>query len=265
MSSLDALLQTAAVWRASESSRANQPAVASGFPGLDEKLGGWPIGALIELIAPREGSHELSILLPALARLSQDERWIVFANPPHIPYAPALACSGVDLSRIVVVHARSAADILWSMEQSLRSGVCSAVLSWPGALSEQAIRRAQLAAETGQALALYFPPCGTIPQPSPVPYRLRVEPRPDGIQVEILKRRGGGVAAPIHLPLSRLEEADGHHIARRDWSTVATENKSMTQRAPRDAKDAKETENVRVRWCLEIQSDFDDVNESEQA
>jgi cell division inhibitor SulA len=221
MSSLDALLQTAAIWRASESSRASQPAVASGFSELDEKLGGWPIGALVELIAAREGSNELSILLPALARLSRDERWIVFANPPHIPYPLALARSGVDLSRILVIHSRSGADLLWSMEQSLRSGACSAVLAWPGRLSEQAIRRTQLAAETGQALALYFPSCGTVPQASPVPYRLRVESRADGISIEILKRRGGGIAAPIQLSLENLEKAQGHSIARRDWEYQA--------------------------------------------
>lgn len=216
MSSLDALLQTAAVWRASESSRANQPAVASGFSALDEKLGGWPIGALIELLAPQEGSHELSILLPALARLSQDERWIAFVNPPHIPYAPALARAGIHVGRIVVVHARGA-EVPWSMEQCLRSGVCSAVLAWPGALSEQAIRRAQLAAETGRALAAYFPPRGTATQTSPVPYRLRIEPDAEGIRVQILKRRGGGIAAPIRLSLSSLEEAQGHVLARHDW------------------------------------------------
>jgi cell division inhibitor SulA len=237
MSSLDALLQTAAVWRASESSRANQPAVASGFRALDEKLGGWPIGALIELLAPYEGIHELSILLPALAKLSQDERWIVFLNPPHIPYAPALSRAGVNVARIVVVHARSGAEVLWSMEQCLRAGVCSAVLAWPGVLNEQAIRRAQLAAETGQTLAVYFPPCGIAAQPSPVPYRLRVEPDPEGIRVEILKRRGGGVGAPIRLSLSSLEEAQGHSIARRAW-----EHQTSQRRGAEDAEGAEESE-----------------------
>ncbi len=201
-SALDLLLQNAAIWRGSESSRAAASAIPSGFTALDEKLGGWPQAALVELIPQREGVGELSILLPALSRLSAEERWIAFVSPPYILYAPALAAAGVDLAKVVVVRARSSADTLWSMEQSLRSGACSAVLAWPGFVTERAIRRLQLAAETGRTLGIFLAACGTPARTSPVPYRLRVDSRFEGMQVEILKRRGGGITAPVHLPLN---------------------------------------------------------------
>ncbi len=196
---LDTLLQNAAVWRGAGSAPAAGAGIASGFSALDEKLGGWPAGALVELIPQREGIGELSLLLPALAALSRDERWIAFVNPPYIPYAPALAAAGIDLAKIVVVRAAGHADALWAMEQALRSGACGAVLGWPGFVTEPAIRRLQLAAETGHAPGFYFTACGALPRTSPVPYRLRIDARPSGLQVEILKRRGGGAVAPLML------------------------------------------------------------------
>lgn len=197
-SALDALLQNAAIWRGSEQASAPASGIPSGFAALDEKLGGWPQGALVELIPQREGVGELSILLPALARLSADGRWIAFVNPPYIPYAPALAAAGVDLASVVVVRAQGSADTLWSVEQSLRSGACSAVLAWPGFVTEQAVRKLRLAAETGRALGVCFAACGALPRPSPVPYRLRIDSHRKGVRVEVLKRRGG-MAAPVFL------------------------------------------------------------------
>jgi cell division inhibitor SulA len=198
MSALDPLLQNANLWRGGESTL-GQAAIASGFAPLDEKLGGWPVGALIELIAQREGIGELSILLPALAHLAGQERWIALVNPPYIPYAPAFAAAGIDLGQIVVVQARGTLDTLWSMEQALRSGACSAVLGWPGFLTEQAIRRLQLAAETGRTLGVWFTACAGLPRTSPVPYRLRIDWQAGRTRIEILKRRGGGVPNPLLL------------------------------------------------------------------
>lgn len=203
---LDNLLHTAAVWRGSEHSRAGTTYVASGFEPFDETLGGWPLGALIELVARREGIGELSLLLPALARLSQDERWIALVNPPYIPYAPALFHAGIDLAKIVVIRANNTADTLWSMAQALHSGACSAVLGWPASVSEQTIRRLQLATEAGQALGVYFSPSGSVPRNSPVPWRLRIDGTVDNICVEVLKRRGGNLAAPIHLNRPRIRQ-----------------------------------------------------------
>ena len=196
---LDTLLHNAAIWRGSERSRAESAVIASGFETFDETLGGWPLGALVEIIARREGIGEISVLLPALARLSRDERWIALINPPYIPYAPALFHAGIDLAKLVVIRAAGTADTLWSMEQTLRSGTCSAVLGWPAAMTEKAIRRLQLATGTGRTLGVYFTQPGAIPRTSPVPYRLQIDGTIDSIRVEVLKRRGGGLTSPLHI------------------------------------------------------------------
>ncbi len=196
---LDTLFHNAAIWRGSERSRTDSPGIPSGFDAFDEKLGGWPLGALIELIPQNEGVGEFSILLPALARLSKDERWIALINPPYIPYAPALVHAGIDLAKIVVVRATGATDALWSMEQALRSGACSAVLGWPASITEQAIRRLQLATEASHALGAYFTQPGALARTSPVPYRLQINGTVEDIRVEVLKRRGGGLTSPLHI------------------------------------------------------------------
>jgi cell division inhibitor SulA len=196
---LDILLHNAAIWRGSEHSRAEAQSIPSGFDTFDNALGGWPLGALVELIAQREGIGELSVLLPALARLSAHERWIALINPPYIPYPPALLHAGIDLSKLIVIRAPATGDTLWSMEQALRSGTCRAVLGWPAAMTEQAIRRLQLATESGLALGIYFTRPGAVARSSPVPYRLQIDGSIDNIRIDVLKRRGGGLSTPLHL------------------------------------------------------------------
>lgn len=196
---LDTLLHNAAIWRGSEHSRAESDNIPSGFEVFDKTLGGWPLGALIELIARHEGVGEFSVLLPALARLSKDERWIALIAPPYIPYAPALFHAGIDLAKIVVIRASGTADTLWAMNQALHSGACSAVIGWPASITEQAIRRLQLATEAGRALGAYFTRPGAAVRTSPVPYRLRIDGSIDNIRIEVLKRRGGSLNSPLQI------------------------------------------------------------------
>src|ERR1043166_8957245 len=161
---LDALLNHSALWRGDECARV-APAIPSGFAELDRVLpgGGWPQGALTEILYEREGIGELRLLMPALAQVTREERWVVFVAPPHIPYAPALAAAGLNPARLLLVHAQSTQDKLWAMEQDLRSPSCGAMLAWPGTLEDRALRRLQLAAEQGKPLGLLCAPARATP------------------------------------------------------------------------------------------------------
>jgi hypothetical protein len=201
---LDALLQGTDIWRGGRLSAAVK-AVPSGFTGLDALLpgGGWPQGALTEIMMPRQGIGALRLLMPALARLSQGDRWICWVAPPHIPYPPALVNAGIDLSRILLVHPRAQQDGLWAVEQSLRSGNCAAVLAWPTLDDKVILRRLQLAAEAGDALGVLFRPRHFVQRPSAAALRIQLASGIDGgLSVSILKRRGGWAAGPIHLESS---------------------------------------------------------------
>ncbi len=202
---LDHLLQHADIWRGDELST-RSTGVATGFAELDAVLpgAGWPQGALTELMVPREGIGALQLLLPALARLSQQKRWIAWVAPPYIPYAPALAAAGVDLSHMLLIHPKADSDGFWAIEQSLRSGTCGAVLAWPMIGDGKALRRLQLAAEAGQSLGFLFRPEHAAQQPSPAAVRLQVMRSREGINVQVLKRRGGWAAGPVYFSMDQL-------------------------------------------------------------
>jgi cell division inhibitor SulA/protein ImuA len=201
---LDALLQNPALWRGSETAQVRLPSIPTGFSALDRELpgGGWPRATIAEILSPHQGIGELSLLIPALSRLSQSERWIALIDPPHIPYAPALAASGVDLSHLVLVRTQSQRDAQWSAEQALRAGSCAMVLAWPSGMNERDVRRLQLAAEEGGSFgALFLPDTGH--HSSPAPLRLRLAPGRAGLAVHIVKRRSGGALPLLELDTQR--------------------------------------------------------------
>jgi hypothetical protein len=97
--------------------------------------------------------------MPGLSRLSRDEgRWICWVAPPWIPDVAALSGAGIDLSRVLLVHPGAQQDGLWVVEESLRSGSCSAVLAWPVIDDSTVSRRLRLAAEAGDTLGFLFHP-----------------------------------------------------------------------------------------------------------
>lgn len=198
---LEALLKHPGIWRGDRLETTALPGIATGHAALDALLpgGGWPQGALTELIVEEEGIGELSLLLPALASISRADRWIALIAPPHLPYAPALATGGVALSRLIRVKSRTTEDTLWAMEQALRSGACGAVLAWPGAINERSQRRLQLAAEAGASWGVWFTPARQAAAASTAALRLRLAATETGTEVRFVKRRGGGPVPPLVL------------------------------------------------------------------
>jgi hypothetical protein len=201
-SALDLVLQNPAIWRGNDCARVAVPSVPSGFAELDVWLpgGGWPAGALTELYVERPGIGELQLVMPAAARLTQSERWITLVAPPYLPYAPALAVHGIELSRLLLVQTSAAAECLWACEQALRASSCGAVMAWLNRVDERALKRLQLAAETSGALVLLFRSARSIPA-SPAALRLHISRSESRTVVRILKRRGGGMPPPIVLDL----------------------------------------------------------------
>jgi hypothetical protein len=202
--SLDALLERADIWRGGRHAlreRTSPSGLSSGIEALDSELpgGGWPLGALTELLSDRHGIGEIALLLPALAGLSRAGRWIAWVSPPYLPYAPALAAAGLDLTRVLIVQARGVDDALWALEQLLRSGVCGAALAWPATIDTRRLRRLQLAAETGGAMGMMFRPLAAERESTPSALRLRLEPAEDALIAHILKCRGAPSRHPLHL------------------------------------------------------------------
>ena len=155
---------------------------------------------------------------------SDEGRCVMLFDPPAGLSAWALVQCGLSSRHWLVVQARSgqgaapqasprganrlspllpSADLLWALEQSLKSGHVGAILAWlPLKLRADALRRLQIAAQAHDGPVFVFRDAQARSQPSPAPLRLLLQPAGvDGLSVRLLKRRGPPLAQPLRLAL----------------------------------------------------------------
>lgn len=187
------LLEQRRVWTGRSSARPVD-AEPTGHAALDAALptGGWPSSALSEILLSADGSGELRLLWPTLARLTQKKNRVVLVGPPFVPFPSAWLAAGVDLRHLTIVQAQGR-EALWAAEQCLRSGSCGAVWCWPGMADDRTLRRLQVAAQTGQTLAFACRPQAAQHNPSPAALRILIEQKPT--QLRVIKCRGGVLPA----------------------------------------------------------------------
>jgi cell division inhibitor SulA/protein ImuA len=222
---LEQLLSHPALWRARDRTQppadegqhasrhdvGQRPAtVSSGITALDQCLpdGGWPTGALIELLHGICGIGELSLLLPAIAQAICGGRWLVCVMPPYQIAASAMQLRGIDPDRVLMVRDCSYDESIWASEQAMRSAACGAVLIWSQATeknsgaakrySQRAMRRLQLAARNSDALVVLFRDVHARSSASAAAVRVQLHPRDSGLDVELFKSRGGPQAT-VHV------------------------------------------------------------------
>ena len=187
-----------------------QASVSSGLRQLDTLLpdGGWPLGALCELLVARSGIGELSLLLPLLAQTSSNGGWMILIDPPWLPYVPAMQGHGLDLTRLLLVQTRSAEESLWACEQALRGVRGGVVLGWlQGARQQPAftqLRRLQLAARHGQKAAFLFRDHQVAGQATPASLRLHLEADAQRLKLTLLKGRGAHSGQSLRLRRDHL-------------------------------------------------------------
>jgi protein ImuA len=189
------------VWRFGDLAR-EEAVLPSGHPPLDAQLpgGGWPVGSLVELLQERPEAHAWQLLLPALARWTDDKEGpVVLVGPPFHPFGPALAAQGLPADRLLWIRAEQPAARLWSAEQSLRCADVRAVLAWLPQVRPPELRRLHLAARQHGKLLFVLRAAAASAQASPAPLRLLLQ-GVDEMQVRILKRKGPPLDEPLHLP-----------------------------------------------------------------
>lgn len=244
------------VWRADQLAAAAGTVLASGHPALDAQLpgGGWPVGALTEVLQVQSGAGEWGLLLPALAQLLPSDAWagsgvarvahggvssrstLVLVGAPHVPLGPALQARGLDAQRLLWVRSDTPAARAWACEQALRCADVAAVLAWLPQVRPDALRRLHLAAHDHAKLLWVLRPAQAQHESSPAPLRLLLEPAMQGAtqgaaqegRVSILKRRGPPLdqAVPLRLhsaPLrALLAAAQARAGQRRDAAASAS-------------------------------------------
>ncbi|MBK9495086.1 MAG: hypothetical protein BWZ07_00760 [Alphaproteobacteria bacterium ADurb.BinA280] len=195
------------VWRGRTPRVSSGAQLPTGWAALDDILpgGGWPAAALTEILLPLDGVGELRLLWPSLAHLSQQGPVVLIA-PPYALLAPAWHAAGVSLDSLQVIRPhvgnersldKSDRQALWAAEQCLRSGACRAVVCWPQWADDRALRRLQVAAESGQCPGFLFRSIQAAHNPSPAALRLQLHVRP--AEVQVLKCRGGWAGQRLRL------------------------------------------------------------------
>ena len=236
-------LNLAHVWRAGELGSASLQTVETGYAALNRVLpgGGWPQGALIELLQPQAGQHEWGLLAPALAAAQAaapgqpGARMFVLVGAPYSPFGPALGARQLNMQRVLSVQARGGDGpaLLWATREALQCADVAGVVAWlPDARSAH-LRRLQIAAHAHNKLLFVFRPLRAQHESSPAPLRLLLEGALENKQadeagnllVNVLKRRGPPLALPVLLAtrparLAALLAASRERVRRRRESPV---------------------------------------------
>ncbi|WP_144157373.1 translesion DNA synthesis-associated protein ImuA [Paraburkholderia sp. BCC1885] len=214
------------LWRGAQLGHAGGRTVDTGYAALSAELpgGGWPVGALTELLVQQAGVGELRLLAPALR--SSDRGSMVLLQPAITPNGPGLGHIGLPMDRTILLRAPRMADALWSAEQILRTGSCSALVLWQQHLQASSLRRLHLAAQTAETLLFVVQPLTAAQNSSPAVLRLAVRPARGGIEVEIVKRRGPLRAEPLSVVLqpARILLSQHARSSRRSSAPPAARN-----------------------------------------
>lgn len=189
----------------------------TGFSELDACLpgGGWPRGQIVEIFTAARVMSGLRLLLPCLAALSHQRRWLTWIAPPHIPSVSARW--RMDLTTSLLVHKKHGKDMVKVAEQALASGLCSVVLFWlQHQPTPEQLQRLHIAAATGGAWSFVFRPFDAATQPSSALLRLKVMSEPQLLTVLMLES-GDSVAVSncgtqFSAPVLRLRIDDGFNF-----------------------------------------------------
>lgn len=196
------------VWRADAVDQAVARTLDTGYAALNAVLpgGGWPQGALVEVLQAQTGLHEWGLVAPALAGLQVQApgQLMVLVGAPYVPFGPALGARRLDMQRLLCVQSAhgDGPSLLWATREALQCADVAAVLAWlPDARSAH-LRRLQIAAHAHNKLLFVFRTPRAQQESSPAPLRLLLEgtlSEAGNLLVHVLKRRGPPLAAPLLL------------------------------------------------------------------
>lgn len=142
------------------------PVLPTGFPEIDAGLprGGLCQGGMHEILGLAARRFALHLLGQSLQRAASvaasvafghPALWVMSAGAGHCIYGPGLEALGVAPDRLVLAQCRTRQDLLWTLEEALKSGAFASICGeCDTPLSATEARRLQLAAEAGGSLGL---------------------------------------------------------------------------------------------------------------
>ena len=202
-------------WRAGELGSAPTQTIDTGYSALSRVLpsGGWPCGAMTEILQHQPGRHEWGLLAPALGALQAASTvgLVVLVGAPYCPFGPALSARQLDMHRLLNINPihcghspNDSPAMLWATREALQCADVCAVLAWLPEARSAHLRRLQIAAQIHNKLLFVFRPLHAQHDSSPAPLRLRIAGVPDAasaaahnLQIDVFKRRGPLLSTPV--------------------------------------------------------------------
>lgn len=186
----------AALWRANELGHGKQSVVSSGWASLDAELpgGGWPRGAVTEVLATQPSVLEWRLLSPALRQVVAAGGQVVVIGPARHPHLPGLLHEGLDERQLVWIRAEAPSERMWVTEQLIRSNAAGAIIAWLPQARQEQLRRLQVGALACEGLVFLCRPTAARHEASASPLRVHASVGLDWeLKVNVFKRRG-----PVH-------------------------------------------------------------------
>ena len=227
------------VWRAGSLGAASLQTISTGYDALSHVLpgGGWPCGAMTEVLQAQPGQHEWGLVAPALGTLqaTSPDALVVLVGAPYCPFGPALGARQLNMQRVlsvnaVNIHSKNAKNdspaMLWATREALQCADVGAVLAWLPDARGAHLRRLQIAALESNKLLFVFRPLHAQHDSSPAPLRLKLAGMAQSqvlsaaghnLQIDVFKRRGPLLAAPVLIDtrpprLAALLAASGERV-----------------------------------------------------
>lgn len=212
--------------------------ISTSCQAFDQLLPGGALrkGMLVELLAEDRGSGAGSLAMHCGRQaVDQWQGCMVVVDRWRRFYPPAAVARGIETKDLIMVRSSdhqimSAAEELWALDQALRCPGVSVVLAWMDKVDPLAFRRLQLAAESGQTLALLLRP-----------ERVKFLPTWSDVQLLVQPRGVSAFAFPARSSRpSRKQEGEVEEPPSR-------EQQSSPDRSPRSPNS---NENLRLRVTL---------------
>lgn len=153
-------------------------------------------GGLVEWLTPDIGMGAVSLALMGVrTALSQGGWWVVIDLRGDF-FPAAVSGWGVPLERLLVLRPATPQDAGWAFEQALRCTGVAVAWHWVGRVSERALQRWKVAAESGGGQGILFRSLAARRQASWADVRWQVQPLPGGwlsarrLRVELSYCRG---------------------------------------------------------------------------
>lgn len=154
------------------------PPISTGFPRFDSQLPqrGLTRGTVIECLTEGRGTGVQALIVRWLQRASTLDGVCVVIDRAKQFYPPAAALWGLPLERTLILQPEDQTDMLWSLEQVLRSPAVAAVWAPLEQVDERWLRRLQLAAESSGALGILERPSSVRNRPTWADLQFSIQP-----------------------------------------------------------------------------------------